>query len=198
MPGPELLLCNSGQIDHPRTHRIVAYVIRKALSADLYPLGIRRRNKISPSLSFPFSPSHFCPMAISASSDVVILALGVVLASLYLFRDQLFNSSPKPKTAAPTVKEANGHGNPRDFVEKMKAGVRHLLYRSIIFLSFFFCRKNVLSSFMAHKLEQPKNTQFVSLRKPSPSSVSLPSFATPKNMTLRTWTKFPRIVLQFS
>ena len=67
-------------------------------------------------------------MAISASSDVVVLVLGVVLASLYLFREQLFNSSPKPKTTAPTVKEANGHGfNPRDFVEKMKTGVRHLL-----------------------------------------------------------------------
>jgi NADPH-ferrihemoprotein reductase len=66
-------------------------------------------------------------MAITASSDVVVLVLGVVLASLYLFRDQLFGSSPKPKTTAPTVKEANGHGDPRDFVEKMKAGVRHLL-----------------------------------------------------------------------
>lgn len=75
-------------------------------------------------------------MAITASSDVVVLALGVVLASLYLFRDQLFNSSPKPKTTAPTVKEANGHGDPRDFVEKMKAGVRHLL------ISFYYILKN--------------------------------------------------------
>jgi NADPH-ferrihemoprotein reductase len=66
-------------------------------------------------------------MAISASSDVVVLVLGVVLASLYLFRDQLFNASSKPKTTAPTVREANGHGNPRDFVEKMKGGVRRFL-----------------------------------------------------------------------
>jgi len=75
-------------------------------------------------------------MTISASSDVVVLVLGVVLASLYLFRDQLFNSSPKPKTTTPTVKEANGHGNPRDFVEKMKDGVCHLL------LLFYYISQN--------------------------------------------------------
>ena len=62
-----------------------------------------------------------------ASSDVVVLVLGVVLASLYLFRDQLFSSSLKPKTTAPPAKEANGHGNPRDFVAKMVAGVRYFL-----------------------------------------------------------------------
>jgi NADPH-ferrihemoprotein reductase len=62
-------------------------------------------------------------MAPSASPDVIVLVLGVVLAALYLFRDQIFSSSPKPKTASPPAKEANGHGNPRDFVEKMKAGV---------------------------------------------------------------------------
>lgn len=77
-------------------------------------------------------------MAISVSSDVVVLALGVVLASLYLFRDQLFSSSPKPKTTTPAVKEANGSGNPRDFVEKMKAGVRHLP------LSFYYALKMLL------------------------------------------------------
>ena len=136
MPGPELWLCNSGQVDHSRTHRIVAYVIRHSLSADLYPLGVRHRNKNLPISLLFFSPSYFRPMAISASSDVVVLVLGVVLASLYLFRDQLFSSSPKPKTSAPTVKEANGHGNPRDFVEKMKAGVCHLL------LSLHYISKN--------------------------------------------------------
>ena len=80
-------------------------------------------------------------MAISASSDVVVLALGVVLASLYLFRDQLFNSSSKPKTTASTVKEANGHGNPRDFVEKMKAGVRHLLLSFLLYSQNSFVEK---------------------------------------------------------
>ena len=62
-------------------------------------------------------------MALPISSDTLVLVLGVVLAALYLFRDQIFNSSSKPKTPAPTVKEANGDGNPRDFVAKMKAGV---------------------------------------------------------------------------
>jgi hypothetical protein len=62
-----------------------------------------------------------------ASSDAVVLVLGLVLASLYLFRDQLFSSSIKPKTTTPPVKEANGHGNPRDFVAKMVAGVRYFL-----------------------------------------------------------------------
>ncbi len=137
-------------------------------------------------------------MAISASSDVVVLVVGVVLASLYLFRDQLFNSSVKPKTTAShQVKEANGHGNPRDFVAKMKAGVRHFLL-PLCYILKLLCRKSALSSFTAHKLGQPRSTLFVSLRKPSPSSVSLPSSATLKNMTLKTWTNFPRIVLQFS
>ncbi|KAI0269857.1 NADPH-dependent cytochrome P450 oxidoreductase [Gloeopeniophorella convolvens] len=64
-------------------------------------------------------------MALSASSDVIVLLLGVVLASLYLFRDQVFSS--KPKTSAAPVKEAGGHGDPRDFVAKMKAGKKRLV-----------------------------------------------------------------------
>ncbi|KAI0051134.1 NADPH-dependent cytochrome P450 oxidoreductase [Auriscalpium vulgare] len=63
-------------------------------------------------------------MAVSSSSDVVVLVVGIVLAALYLFRDQLFASKPK-STALPT-RESNGHGNPRDFVEKMKAGKKRL------------------------------------------------------------------------
>ena len=62
-------------------------------------------------------------MALPISSDTLVLVLAVVLAALYLFRDQIFNSSSKPKTPVVPVKEANGHGNPRDFVQKMKAGV---------------------------------------------------------------------------
>lgn len=62
-------------------------------------------------------------MALSASSDVIVLVLGVVLASLYLFREQLIGSSLTTKTTAAPVKEANGDGNPRDFVAKMVAGV---------------------------------------------------------------------------
>jgi hypothetical protein len=68
------------------------------------------------------------PMAVSASLDVIVLALGIVLAALYLFRDQVFSSSPKPKATLLPAKEANGHGDPRDFVAKMKAGVRRFVY----------------------------------------------------------------------
>lgn len=65
-------------------------------------------------------------MASSSSSDVFILALGVALAALYLFRDQLFAAS-KPKVVPTTTsKAANGSGNPRDFIGKMKEGVSHL------------------------------------------------------------------------
>jgi NADPH-ferrihemoprotein reductase len=55
-------------------------------------------------------------MALSASPDVLVLIIGVVFAAIYLFRDQVFNSSPKPKTTSLPAKQVNGHGNPRDFV----------------------------------------------------------------------------------
>jgi len=61
-------------------------------------------------------------MAISSSSDVAILTVGVVLAGVYLFRDQIFTSKEKVVPAAPT-KTPNGHSNPRDFVAKLKEGV---------------------------------------------------------------------------
>lgn len=68
-------------------------------------------------------------MAISSSSDIIILSLGVVLAALYLFRDQLFAASkPKPVPVS-AAKSANGSGNPRDFIAKMKEGVRALFYQ---------------------------------------------------------------------
>lgn len=59
----------------------------------------------------------------AVSSDVVILILGVVLAAAYLFREQLFSGSKKSSIQLP-AKTANGSGNPRDFVAKMKEGVR--------------------------------------------------------------------------
>ncbi|KAF8895295.1 putative cytochrome P450 oxidoreductase [Infundibulicybe gibba] len=66
-------------------------------------------------------------MASNSSSDVVILALGVALAALYLFRDSLFAAS-KPKAAPITQsKAANGSGNPRDFIAKMKEGKKRLV-----------------------------------------------------------------------
>lgn len=65
-------------------------------------------------------------MAVSSSSDVFILLLGVVLAALYLFRDQLF-AVAKPKAVSLPSKLNDGDGNPRDFVAKMKQGVRELV-----------------------------------------------------------------------
>ncbi|OSD07138.1 cytochrome P450 oxidoreductase [Trametes coccinea BRFM310] len=66
-------------------------------------------------------------MAIASSSDVLVLALGVVLAAAYLFRDQLFAAS-KPKTVpVATSRAANGSGNPRDFVAKMKEGKKRIV-----------------------------------------------------------------------
>lgn len=64
-------------------------------------------------------------MAVSSSSDVFILALGVVLAALYLFRDQLF-AAAKPKAVSLPSKISDGDGNPRDFITKMKEGVSNM------------------------------------------------------------------------
>ncbi|THV04462.1 putative cytochrome P450 oxidoreductase [Dendrothele bispora CBS 962.96] len=67
-------------------------------------------------------------MASTSSSDVIILALGVALAALYLFRDQIFAAS-KPKAVPTTTSRSNAgdDGNPRDFVAKMKAGKKRLV-----------------------------------------------------------------------
>lgn len=65
---------------------------------------------------------------VTSSSDVLILSIGVALAALYLFRDQLFAASkPKVVPAAPS-KVTNGSGNPRDFIAKMKEGVSTSLF----------------------------------------------------------------------
>jgi hypothetical protein len=60
----------------------------------------------------------------SSSSDILILALGVILAALYLFRDQLFAASKPSTTVITNSKPTNGSANPRDFITKMKDGVR--------------------------------------------------------------------------
>jgi len=68
-------------------------------------------------------------MAVASSSDVAILALGVVLAAAYLFRDSIFSSStPKAVPVAPS-KLANGHGNPRDFIDLLSATPRNTTLR---------------------------------------------------------------------
>ena len=59
----------------------------------------------------------------SSPSDILILALGVILAALYLFRDQLFAASKPRTTVIANSKAANGSANPRDFIGKMKDGV---------------------------------------------------------------------------
>ncbi|KAJ7242822.1 cytochrome P450 oxidoreductase [Mycena haematopus] len=66
-------------------------------------------------------------MASTSSSDVIVLGLGVVLAALYLFREQLFFSASKPKVAPLPTKAANGSGNPRDFITKMKEGKKRIV-----------------------------------------------------------------------
>lgn len=80
-------------------------------------------NRTTFSPAFPFAAFSTSAMGSASSSDVAILALGVGLAAVYLFRDQLF-AAAKPK-AAPVVanKGMNGSGNPRDFIAKMKEGV---------------------------------------------------------------------------
>jgi len=80
-------------------------------------------------------------MALPISSDTLVLVLGVVLAALYLFRDQIFSSSSKPKTPVSTVKEVGGDGNPRDFVQKMKAGVCRSLFTCQLYFYDYFAEK---------------------------------------------------------
>ena len=80
-------------------------------------------NQTTFSSAFPFALLSTSEMASTSSSDIIILALGVGLAAIYLFRDQLFAAS-KPKTAPVlATKGMNGSGNPRDFITKMKEGV---------------------------------------------------------------------------
>ncbi|KLO17258.1 riboflavin synthase domain-like protein [Schizopora paradoxa] len=60
-------------------------------------------------------------MAGFSSSDTVVLGVGVILAGLYLFKDAIFAPSKSKSVPVPTSKsQANGSGNPRDFVAKMK------------------------------------------------------------------------------
>jgi NADPH-ferrihemoprotein reductase len=74
----------------------------------------------------PTQDASVLEMAPSSSSDIVILGLGVVLAAIYLFKDSIFSSKAKtvPVTTAKAI--GNGGGNPRDFVAKMKEGVRSI------------------------------------------------------------------------
>ncbi|KDQ25324.1 hypothetical protein PLEOSDRAFT_1057641 [Pleurotus ostreatus PC15] len=66
-------------------------------------------------------------MASTSSSDVLVLAVGVALAAIYLFRDQLFAQAKPKSVPVPTSKASNGSGNPRDFIAKMKEGKKRLV-----------------------------------------------------------------------
>lgn len=63
-------------------------------------------------------------MATASSSEILILAVGIVVATVYLFRTSIFPAPAKAPTSLIKELTANGSGNPRDFVEKMKTGVR--------------------------------------------------------------------------
>lgn len=78
---------------------------------------------------------HSSAMALPSSSDVAVLALGVALAAAYLFRDQLFASAKPKAVAVAPQKTSNGSGNPRDFILKMKEGVRLSSTRSALLLT---------------------------------------------------------------
>jgi NADPH-ferrihemoprotein reductase len=80
-------------------------------------------------------------MSVSSSSDVVILALGVVLAAVYLFRDQIFVPSKGNAIPSAATKVLDS-GDTRDFVAKMKAGVSVSSLDIHIYL-IIFNRKNV-------------------------------------------------------
>ena len=65
------------------------------------------------------------------SSDLFVLLVGVVAAALYLFRESIFTSNAAAKAApVPSKSIASGSGNPRDFVAKMKEGVRVFIFFS--------------------------------------------------------------------
>jgi len=66
-------------------------------------------------------------MAVASTSDIAILAIGVVGAALYLFRDQLFSSKPSKSVPVPAAKSGAGNGNPRDFIAKMKHGKKRIV-----------------------------------------------------------------------
>ena len=61
-----------------------------------------------------------------SSSDVAVLAVGIVLAAVYLFKDQIFTGSKPKSVPVPAARAAAGGGNPRDFIAKMKEGVSTL------------------------------------------------------------------------
>ncbi|KAG6336105.1 hypothetical protein ID866_2971 [Astraeus odoratus] len=66
-------------------------------------------------------------MPVASTQDVVVLTLGIVLAGAYLFREQIFRSAPAKPAPPPPSKITNGHGNPRDFIAKIKEGKKRIV-----------------------------------------------------------------------
>ena len=130
-----------------------------------------------------FSPAP-SEMATS-SSDVFIISIGVVLAALYLFRDQLF-SAAKPKTVPPVSKQSNGSANPRDFIAKMKEAVSiptcSILLRDLLSL---LIRRNALSYSTVRRPVLPKSMPFVLLKKQSRNLAWLLSSVTQRSTILK-------------
>ncbi|KIY45569.1 hypothetical protein FISHEDRAFT_49135 [Fistulina hepatica ATCC 64428] len=62
----------------------------------------------------------------TSTSDIIVVVVGIVLATFYLFREKFLSSSHQP-AAVPISKVANGGGNPRDFIAKMKEGKKRLV-----------------------------------------------------------------------
>ena len=101
--------------------RIIYYCARRppTIAMDYFNNSVSQRIQ-------PAAPTHRPPsaeMASSSSSDVVILGLGVILAAIYLFKDSIFTSKAKSVPVTTSKAVANGGGNPRDFIAKMKEGV---------------------------------------------------------------------------
>jgi hypothetical protein len=140
-----------------------------------------------------FSPAS--PEMATSSSDVFVLSIGVVLAALYLFRDQIF-SAAKPKTVPVVSKQTNGSANPRDFIAKMKEAVSipscFFLFHVLLCL---LNRRNALSYSTVHRPVLLKSMQFVLLRKQSRNLAWLLSSATQRSTILKILTNFQKIAL---
>lgn len=65
---------------------------------------------------------------------MVVLAVGIIIAAVYLFREQIFSSSKPKSIPVLSQKAAAGGGNPRDFIAKMKEGVR---FSASLLLTYF-------------------------------------------------------------
>lgn len=135
-----------------------------------------------------------------SSSDTVILALGIVLASLYLFKDTLFSSAKKEVPSAVKGSSFND-SDTRDFVAKMKAGVRlcrptySALRHSLPWNPF---RRSGLPYSMGLKQAPPRSMLSVSPKRPNRVSVSPALSAISRSTTSRPSTASRKIAPWFS